>query len=332
VLLGRLLPRDAEQGELIVTMAGMNVDREFSSRTEWANLFVREKNLTIPPAGEMTYRGRMDRYGQQLRRSSSGSHVAVFEFRDQKLAGGRSTYAFELRTSVERLEEGEASRLSLKFVNRRASERPVTRTLYVESNRPAFVSVPEAAVKGGDFDVVVTPLSEIVLDLRAGRNSSLKLVRGDESFAWNLLKSLTVLWLMTLLVIVVAVFASTFVSWPIAVVLTVVILCGHWGAEQVADLSAPGIGRQIVNDMMRNADPASAKAVEQSVDALAAMLRTVSAVLPDISRYAALSDIQQGVAISVPGVLLPSLEVTLLFGLPLLVLAYVFLKFKEVAP
>ena len=38
----------------------------------------------------------------------------------------------------------------------------------------------------------------------------------------------------------VAIFASTFLSWPIAVVLTLVILLGHWGVAQLGDATAPG--------------------------------------------------------------------------------------------
>ena len=57
----------------------------------------------------------------------------------------------------------------------------------------------------------------------------------------------------------------------------------------------------------------------------------VSSVLPDVSQFSALEDIQEGVAVP-PSTLNASLQVALGFGIPLLVLAYVFLKYKEVAP
>jgi hypothetical protein len=139
--------------------------------------------------------------------------------------------------------------------------------------------------------------------------------------------------MLSLLVVIISVFCSTFLSWPIAVVLTVVILMGHWAADQVSDIAQPGVGRQIVNDMLGStSNAATSNAVSKSVDALVGMLHTVSAVLPDISKFSALQDIQQGLSISPTQVLLPSLLVLLTFGLPLMVLSYIFLKYKEVAP
>jgi hypothetical protein len=148
---------------------------------------------------------------------------------------------------------------------------------------------------------------------------------------WNLAKSLCVLWLMSLLVTVISIFCSTFLSWPIAVVLTLVILFGRWGAEQLGDMSQPGVGRQIVSDMFRGSGAAQSRAISESVEALVKMLNLVASVLPDISQFAALEHIERGVA--VPGsVLWGSAKVALGFGLPLTVLAFIFLKFKEVAP
>ena len=77
--------------------------------------------------------------------------------------------------------------------------------------------------------------------LRPAKMSSLKLVRNDQGFAWNLIKSLIILWLMSLLVTIISIFCSTFLSWPIAVVLTMVILFGRWGAMQLGDVTDPGL-------------------------------------------------------------------------------------------
>ena len=54
-------------------------------------------------------------------------------------------------------------------------------------------------------------------------------------------------------------------------------------------------------------------------------------MLPDISQFSAIEDIERGVTIS-PQRLLDPLKVLLAFGLPLTVLAYVILRRKEVAP
>ena len=57
------------------------------------------------------------------------------------------------------------------------------------------------------------------------------------------------LWLLSMLVVIIAVFCSTFLSWPIAVVCTLVILLGHWGVEQLGDASLPGVGHNIATEM-----------------------------------------------------------------------------------
>jgi hypothetical protein len=138
-------------------------------------------------------------------------------------------------------------------------------------------------------------------------------------------------WLMSLLVIIVAIFCSTFVSWPIAVVLTVVILLGHWGATQIGDSNAPGLGAQIGKDLFGPQSPAATKVVSSTVDNLSRLLNAVAKWLPDISQFAATEDLERGVTIA-PRVVIASIKVILAFGLPLTVLAYVFLKNKEVAP
>jgi hypothetical protein len=61
------------------------------------------------------------------------------------------------------------------------------------------------------------------------------------------------------------------------------------------------------------------------------LLNALAAVLPDISQYPATEDIERGV--SIPWFKLRgSLSESLAFGIPLLLLGYVVLKNKEVAP
>jgi hypothetical protein len=119
-------------------------------------------------------------------------------------------------------------------------------------------------------------------------------------------------------------------SWPIAVVLTLLILLGHWGVEQLGDATQPGIGNQIVTDLgLRESAPA--KAVSATVEQLSWFLNFASTVLPDISRFTAVEDIERGVTVSAKR-LGDAAAVALGFGIPLTVLAYVVLKNKEVAP
>src|SRR5437764_12913296 len=86
----------------------------------------------------------------------------------------------------------------------------------IESNRTSFFTVPAEAMAGGNFDLrfrCVGPGHYLVI-----RPGAVKVATASEPFALNLFKSLFVMWMMSLLVIVVAIFCSTFVSWPIAVV------------------------------------------------------------------------------------------------------------------
>jgi hypothetical protein len=71
--------------------------------------------------------------------------------------------------------------------------------------------------------------------------------------------------------------------------------------------------------------------VSQSVNALSTALKAFATVLPDISQYSATEDIERG--ITIPAVRLrDAATVTFGFGIPLVVLAYVLLRNKEVAP
>jgi hypothetical protein len=285
------------------------------------------------PVGDVIFAGRVGQYGQQLK--GDGQRVAVFNFNDKQLPA-RKEYPFELRAGIEQtrneeaVEEDFATKVVLTFHNRTTGA-TTSKEISPESNRPTYFDVPAAYVIGGQFDVVVRMRTPGWIGMRPGEFASLKLVRNDQGFAWNLLKSLTILWLMSLLVTIIAIFCSTFLSWPIAVVLTLVILFGRWGAEQLGDVTQPGFGRRVAEDMFKGSDAATTRTVSESVEVLVKMLGLVSSVLPDVSQFGALEHIQQGVAVP-PATLLASLQVALGFGIPLLVLAYVFLKYKEVAP
>ena len=276
----------------------------------------------------LEYTGRGGQYGRQLRGGRDSRRVAMYHFPGAE-PSGKDSHQFEMRLGVERLEEDVATKLNVRFLD--GSDAHST-DLFVETNRPTYFDVPASVVDADGYWVVLRTESNAWLGLQDGRNASLRLVKQDQSFAWNLLKSLTVLWLMSLLVTVVSIFCSTFLSWPIAVVLTVMILSGRWATEMIGTADG-SVGRQVVNDMLgRDAGAAGARAVSESVDALVRMLHVVSQVLPDLSAFRAIEDLEQGIAISPRQVLLPSLLVALGFGIPLTVLAYVFLKFKEVAP
>jgi hypothetical protein len=248
---------------------------------------------------------------------------------------------FELRAGIEldrrndsSLEDELQTNVVMDVYNRKSGNAVKGILVRPESRQPHYFQVPAAAVAGGDFDVVMRVESGSWLGLgSSAQTAGLKFVREDQPFAWNLIKSFSVLWLLSLLITIVSIFCSTFLSWPIAVVLTLVILAGRWGANQLGDLTELNFGRQWVEQTLGvKTDATAAAAMSEGVDTLVQALELTSRVLPDISKFAAVEDIERGVAISPTRVLLPSLAVTLIYGLPLIILAYIFLRYKEVAP
>jgi hypothetical protein len=207
-------------------------------------------------------------------------------------------------------------------------------TLSPESNRRLYFTVPASAVAGGNFDVVLrtlTPGHYVGLWTPPAARPSLVMVSDQQSFAFNLFKSLLIMWLLTILVVIISIFCSTFLSWPIAIVLTLVILLGRWGVEQIGDANlGPGIGNQVATELGFKGS-APSKVISESVEKLSALLKLVSAVLPDISKFPAMEAIERGMTVSGPS-LLAALTVLVGYGLPMMVLSYIFLKNKEVAP
>lgn len=296
----------------------------------------------VDPSRQLAvFRGRQGRGGQQVRGEASGDGtVALYQFRGARfpadltgVVGGELRVALERNPLDDELDKDIPTHLEFTFYNRsNAASAPIKVSSYPENNRTAFINVPAEAVAGGDFDVAVRCLSNGHWFTASG-SSSLVMVSSRQPFAWNLLLSMFVLWMMSLLVVTVSVFCSTFLSWPIAVVLTLVILLARWGVVQLGDSLQSGIGNQVATQVFGSAqqDPAAVMVVSRSVEALSAMLRTMAEVLPDISRFAAVQEIERGLQVS-PVVLAQSGMVLLMFGLPLLAMAYVFFRYKEVAP
>jgi hypothetical protein len=281
------------------------------------------------------FQGRPGNFGQQLK-GGDRSSIGVFEFRDAEYEVQDGMAPFELRSGIERSgadDEGPITtdmptQVSVRIYNATSQQTSEELILQPESNRTSFFRVPAAQLEGGDFSVLLRTLTQG--DHLGIKPASLVLVSDSQPFAWNLAKSLLILWLMTVLITTVAIFSSTFLSWPIAVVLTLLILLGHWGVAQLGDSIAPGIGSQVVTDLGLK-EPAKAEAVRATVERLSSFLNFISTILPDIGKYAAVEDIERGVAIPAER-LRDALMVTLGFGLPLVMLAYLFLKNKEVAP
>lgn len=301
----------------------------------------RDNLRPIPPS----FRTRSGTYGNQLRGGDpSMVPVALYKFRDapHRPSVGNGI-PFEIRVGIERSDadpaEERPTEIEVSFIDRsgaagESATTPTTRPgssliIYPEINRTSYFTVDASAIPSNDFNVVVRCRTKG--HYLGVQRTSLAMVTADESFAFNLVKSLLVLWLLSLLVVIVSVFCSTFLSWPIAVVLTILILLGRWGVQQLGDATAPGIGNSVVNDLFRSNNADLVKTVSTTVEALAKMLNWIAAVLPDITRFSAIEDLERGVAVPMLR-LQDSLGVIVVFGIPLIVLAYVFLRGKEVAP
>jgi hypothetical protein len=114
------------------------------------------------------------------------------------------------------------------------------------------------------------------------------------------------------------------------VVLTVVILLGHWGVEQLGDATGSGIGQEVTQGMGLD-DPTAARIVRTSVGALTSALNFVSTFLPDLSKFSATEHIEKGV--SIPASAVGEAGWVLFgYGVPMTLLAYLILRKKEVAP
>lgn len=290
----------------------------------------RDPNRPTPPIFE----GRSGTHGQQLRGGPADQNpVGVYRFINVPVPASGQV-PFEMRVGIERTGDqldtstDDLTDLTIAARNLKTGIISDPITITPESLRPTYFSLPAGALGDGNFELILrNHTNGHWIGLQA---NSVFVVTGHLPFILNLSKSLLILWLMTLLVIIIAILCSTFLSWPIAVVLTIVILLGRWGVMQLGDTLGSGIGNQIATDFGFS-DPSQAKVVSSSVEALTKALTAVSHVLPDISKFSATEDVERGVVVPTAR-LVESSAVVFGFGLPMIVLAYIFLKNKEVAP
>jgi hypothetical protein len=288
-----------------------------------------------PDPAAPIFLANLGRYGLQiLGRADGKGAVAAYHFADAEspqTADGQAS--FEVRIGLEGssmdYEPNSESvvRMNMQVRNARTGKISEPIPIVPETNRITPVRVPAEFVQGGEFDVYLRALTD---GQYFGLGSSaVTLVTAERSFAFNLVKSLLTLWMMAVLVIAVGVFCSTWLSWPIAIVLTLMMLLGRWGVTQIGDTSA-SLGAEVTQTLSVD-DPTGARIVRTSVNALQTFMNVVAAFLPDISRFSVTEDIERGISIP-PAKMLEALSVLAFYGVPVTVLAYVFLKRKEVAP
>jgi ABC-type transport system involved in multi-copper enzyme maturation permease subunit len=311
-----------------------SVEYEVNQTPTVLDIFDGTADHVIKSSGPPRFISMANRYGMKIVGNSKGEgSVAVFRFNHVEVPSNLDEpVVFRFRGGVEHTGEFDASKpwseVALTVINRESGESSGQIRFHPETNHDYPVPVPGKYVKGGNFSVELRGMDDG--QMLGMSRTAVQLISAAHSFALNLLASLLILWLMSILVVVIAIFCSTFLSWPIAIVLTLLLLLGHWGVAQLGDTLTPGVGRNVASDLGMQ-DPTQLTIVSSSVDALAKVLMTVAAFLPDLSKFPVMEDITRGVAIP-PGQIIESLGVLLCYGLPMVVISYIILKNKEVAP
>lgn len=278
-------------------------------------------------------RGNSGRAGQMLDGPrESVNAVALFHFDGpEPRASSEGTVALEMKMGIERLEDDAAqqtTQIRARVINRTTGKSSSPQVLTPENDRVIYADLPADTFKGGQFDVELQTLTRghaVTLG-----DAAVSVVQARHSFAVNLGKALLSQWMLSVLVVTIGMFCSTFVSWPIAIVLSIVLLMGHWTVDQISDSLQPGIGALLATDLGAS-DAGQARVISATVDGLARMLNVVSQFLPNIDQFSTGELIERGLSIPLHA-LLDGTLVLALFGLPLLTMSYVILRNKEVAP
>lgn len=320
----------------------MSIPNSTTSATEPPQQTALSTEPVVTPPG-VRFLSRFGRVGMQVigRDPEEGEgSVAVYSFAGASGAEARNgKVLLQTKVSVDRGGDLDADRFktslaSLQVRNRKTGFLSEPVVFEPTTNRLVDVEVQAQAVEGGDFDVSVrgvTPGQYLGFHGLMASTPSIALVTAEQSFGINLFKSLLILWMLSILVVAISIFCSTFLSWPIAVVLTVMLLLGRWGVNELGDALDPGSSRIIMKDLFGIRDPNKSETVNNVYDALATTLKNGAKVLPNVARFPVMEDLDRGVSIPLSKIL-AALRELVIFGVPLVLLTYVILRNKEVAP
>lgn len=272
--------------------------------------------------------GRTGRLLEGAREGYTAVAIAHFDGPEPRASNGSVT--LELMLDVERDSEEEnadTTQVQVEVVNANG-QRSQPAFVTPEQRKTAYAEFPAEFFAGGKYDVQLRTATR-GHSVSMG-NGSIAIVQSRHSFGINLGKALLSQWMLSVLVVTIGMCCSTFLSWPIAIVLCVVVLMGRWAVNQVSDSLQPGIGAMLATDMNAN-DPTQARVIAVTFDNLARALNFISKFLPDIDAFSVVDPLQRGLLIPLGSVGSAAL-VLLLFGLPLMTLSYVVLRNEEVAP
>jgi hypothetical protein len=285
------------------------------------------------PSQRVALQGRDGRFGQLIpgEDTATGTQtLAVYRFTNAGQPEIRDGKVWlQMRVGIESTadEQTETPAVRVLVADRKSAATAQT-IRAIDNNKTFFVDLEPQAFASGNYDIQVTPVTkDLVIGLR---DSSVAVVAKRNGFALNLAKSLFAQWMLSILVVTIGLFCSMFVGWPIAIVLSLLLLLGRWLVEQVRDTLAPGIGSMVATDVgVTNA--AGAKVIDRTVEFLASTLTTVADYLPDISRFSTASFVERGVLLPWSQIA-SAAQVLAIFGVVLFVLSYVIFRNKEVAP
>ena len=278
-------------------------------------------------------RGGAGRSGRLLEGPSENFQaVTIAHFTGTAPKGGPDgTVALELAMDIERLDDDsneQATQIEVDVSNPTAGKTFDKIYLTPEKLKTVYADVPAEAFAGGTFDVKLRTMTRgHAVALSTG---SIAVVESRHSFGINLAKALTTQWMLSALVVTIGTCCSTFLSWPIAIVTSIVVLMARWAVDQVSDSLQPGIGALLATDIGAT-NATQARVISTTFDGLARLLNFVAQFLPNIDQFSTAELVQRGLLIPMSSVL-SAATVLALFGLPLLTFAYVVFRNKEVAP
>ncbi len=312
------------EGELSVIVPGAKpeLNHEVSS--------IKYQNTDRPV---LDSRGGSGRSGRTLEGPSENHHslvIAHFDGATPKPSTDGNV-AIEMVFNIERLDDDssvDATVVEVVVQNLATGDSSPRMTVIPENGRVTYADVPGKYFDGGKYDVkfrVLTRGHSVSL-----LPTSVAIVQSRSSFAVNLSKALLSQWMLSILVVSIGMFCSTIVSWPIAIVLCVVLLMGRWAVDQVSDSLQPGIGALLATDIGAK-DATQARVISAVGDGLARMLNLLAQFLPNIDAFSTGGLLERGLAIPM-STMLSGATILVLFGLPIFTLAYIRLRFKEVAP
>lgn len=296
-----------------------------------------------------TEEDRREREEMNLAKVVPGEAIVTFERIHARDLGGQPL-RFEIALGVYRFggAAGEDPEISVTVVNRTTGERAMIgrdglfdtdrEPFRIRENVPRRLEVPATFI--GDGATVDLLIRNLAYKHRVGvRRTDVMLLLGDRSYVGNFVKSLLILFLEVLVVIVIAVMSSTFLSGLIAILFTATAwVGGHllgWMSELLGQWARGGqgpmaeIGKEFGHSMYTPSGPLD-WIFDFTNEMFAGVLTVASHLFPNLGHFANAWLVAQNVDISAAMVWRAALF-SVLYSAVCFAIAYVVFRVKEVA-